>query len=274
MQHILFFFVRNKNFLLFFVLFLIAVSFTIQSNSYHKSSFVNSANFLGGGIFSARTSVTDYFGLEEENSKLTTENEFLRSQVAQLQKISEVKLDTTITDAPFFFKAAKVINNNYGRSKNNLTINKGKRDSVFIDQGVITSNGLVGIVNNTSAGYATIQSILNTNSEINAKLKKSNHYGFLGWDTKNPNIVQLKQIPRLAPLKIGDTIVTGGKSTIFPENILIGTILDFTLTEDDSFIVDVALFNDMTSLKQVYLIKPTEAKEILELEAATEDAEQ
>lgn len=274
MQQILFFFIRNKNFLLFFVFFLIGVSLTIQANSYHKSSFVNSANFLGGGVYSARSSVTDYFGLEEENQKLTQENAYLRSRVTQLQNISEKQLDTTITNAPYFFSLAKVINNNYGRSKNNLTINKGARDSVFIDQGVISSNGLVGIINNTSAGYATVQSILNTNSEINAKLKKSNHYGFLAWDTKNPNIVQLKQIPRLAPLKVGDTIVTGGKSTIFPENILIGTIKEFTLTDDDSFIVDINLFNDMTSLKQVYLIKPTRAKEILELEAATENAEQ
>ncbi len=274
MQQIIFFFVRNKNFLLFFVLFLIAITCTIQSNSYHTNSFVNSANFLGGGIYSARSSVTDYFGLDSENQKLIQENAYLRSQITQLQNISEEKTDSAISSAPFYFKTAKVINNNYNLSKNNITINKGSRDSVTIDQGVITSLGLVGIVNNTSRRFATIQSILNTNSEINAKLKKSNHFGSLEWNTAAPNIVQLKQIPRLAPLKIGDTIVTGGKSTIFPEGIRIGTIIDFKLTDDDSFIVDVQLFNDMTNLKQVYLIKPTQAKEILELETATEDAEQ
>ncbi len=274
MQHILFFFIRNKNFLLFFALFLIAISFTIQSNSYHTSSFVSSANFLGGGVYSARSSVTDYFGLKTENQKLTEENTYLRSQIAQLQRFSEAKLDTTITNAPFYFKAAKVINNNYTLSKNNITINKGSRDSIVIDQGVITTQGLVGIVNNTSGGYATIQSILNTNSEINAKLKKDSHFGTLVWDTRDPNVVQLRQIPRLAPLVVGDTIVTGGKSTIFPEGILIGTIKDFVLTDDDSYVVDVHLFNDMTNLKQVYIIKPTQATEILNLEAATEDAEQ
>lgn len=274
MQQIIFFFVRNKNFLLFFALFLIAISFTIQSNSYHTSSFVHSANFLGGGVYSARSSVTDYFGLDTENQKLTLENTYLRSQITQLQQVSEVKLDSTISNAPFFFKAAKVINNNYSLSKNNLTINKGSRDSVAIDQGVITSQGLVGIVNNTSTRFATVQSILNTNSEINAKLKKSAHFGSLAWNTNDPNVVQLEQIPRLAPLTIGDTIVTGGKSTIFPEGIRIGTVIDFKLTDDDSFIVDVQLFNDMTNLKQVYLIKPTQAIEILALEAATADAEQ
>lgn len=273
MQQILFFFVRNKNFLLFFVLFLISISFTLQSNSYHKSSFVNSANFLGGGVYSLRSSVTDYLGLDAENQKLILENAYLRSLVTKHSNISETIIDSTIIKAPFFYSTAKVINNNYNLSKNNITINKGSRDSVAIDQGVISSLGLVGIVNNTSRRFATVQSILNTNSQINAKLKKTNHFGSLEWNAKNPNIVQLKQIPRLAPLKLGDTIVTGGKSTIFPEGIRIGTIIDFKLTDDDSFIVDVQLFNDMTNLKQVYLIKPTQAKEILELEAATENAE-
>lgn len=273
MQQILFFFVRNKNFLLFSVLFLIAISFTIQSNSYHASSFVHSANFLSGGMYSARSSVTDYFGLTTENEKLINENAFLRSQITQLQNAAVSSVDTAITKAPFFFKTAKVINNNYSLSKNNITINKGLKDSVVIDQGVISSLGLIGIVNNTSNSFASVQSILNTNSEINAKLKKTNHFGTLGWDTKNPNVVQLKQIPRLAPLAMGDTIVTGGKSTIFPEGIRIGTIIDFKLTQDDSYIVDVQLFNDMTNLKQVYLILPVKAQEILQLEAATENAE-
>ena len=259
---------------MFFALFLVAISFTIQANSYHTSSFVSSANFLSGGVYNTRSKITDYFGLDSENKKLTEENAYLRSQISQLQHISEVTLDSNITNAHFFFKAAKVINNNYTQTKNNITINKGSRDSIVIDQGVITTQGLIGIVNNTSSSYATIQSILNTNSEINAKLKKDSHFGTLVWDTRDPNVVQLKQIPRLAPLIVGDTIVTGGKSTIFPEGILIGTIKDFVLTDDDSYIVDVHLFNDMTNLKQVYLIKPTRAKEILQLEAATEDAEQ
>jgi rod shape-determining protein MreC len=274
MQQIIFFFIRNKNFLLFFVLFLIALSFTIQSNSYHASSFVNSANFMSGGAYSARSSVSDYFGLDTQNQKLTEENTYLRSQVTMLLNISETTLDTTIKDAPYFFMAAKVINNNYGNTKNSITINKGARDSVQVDQGVITSQGLVGIVNNMSKGFATVQSILNTNSEINAKLKKTNHFGTLAWNTKNPNVVQLKQIPRLAPLVLGDTIVTGGRSTIFPGGVLIGTIIDFELTQDDSYIVDVQLFNDMTNLKQVYLITNTQAREILQLEQATQDAEQ
>ena len=99
------------------------------------------------------------------------------------------------------------------------------------------------------------------------------HFGFLKWDGKDPNTAQLIQIPRLAPLVVGDTIVTGGKSTIFPKGILIGTIEDFELGDDDSYIIDVALFNDMTNLKYVYIIENKHSEEILQLETETEDAE-
>jgi len=72
---------------------------------------------------------------------------------------------------------------------------------------------------------------------------------------------------------VGDTIVTGGKSTIFPKGILIGTVKDFTISDDDSYLINVALFNDMTNLNHVYVIENKNADEILQLEEAINDAE-
>jgi len=185
------------------------------------------------------------------------------------------KLDTDFLPNKFEYFSAKVINNNYSKTKNQLTLNKGEKDSVKIDFGVISPKGIVGIVSDVSKKYATVQSILNTNSSINAKLKKSSHFGSLVWNTKNPDIVQLKDIPRIAKLQIGDTIVTGGRSTIFPEGILIGTVKNFTLDEGDNYYyINIDLFNDMTSLEHVYLIKNMDAPEILELEKGVEDEEQ
>ena len=140
--------------------------------------------------------------------------------------------------------------------------------------GVITSKGIVGIIDNVSNNYATVQSILNTNSQINAKLKSSNHFGSLVWNTKDPNMVQLIDIPRLAPVKIGDTITTGGRSTIFPKGILIGTINDFTLGKDENYYnLNIKLFNDMTNLEHVYIIENTDAEEIKLVEKGKEDEE-
>lgn len=87
---------------------------------------------------------------------------------------------------------------------------------------------------------------------------------------KNAGYVQLIDIPRLASVKKGDTVVTGGRSTIFPENIPVG-IIDkiYVDTETNYYTLNVRLFNDMTNLNHVYVITNKESEEINKLEAET-----
>lgn len=272
MQQIISFFIKNKNFLLFAFLFFIAFFLTIQSHSYHNSKLVSSTNFFSGGIYSLKSNITGYFDLKKQNEVLLEENNRLRQQFEALHN-SEInnEIDTLLTKS-FKFTGAKIINNVYGKTNNNLTINKGSNDSLKIDMGVITSKGLVGIINKVSGNYARVQSILNSNSQVNAQLKKSKHFGFLTWNAKDPNVVQLIEIPKLAPVTKGDTIITGGNSSIFPKGILIGTVLDFSIGDKDSYTIDVKLFNDMTNLSHVYVIENPNKKEIVQLEAL-DDAE-
>ncbi len=274
MQQILFFLIRNKNFLLFLFLFIVSFSLTIQSHSFHKNKFINSSNFFSGGIYSMKNNITDYFKLKGENELLLEDNAQLKKQLEAYKKlVSKHQIDTTANYYKYEYVTAKVINNSYYKARNVLTLNKGSKDFVYVDQGVITSKGLVGIVKNTSTNYATVQSILNITSQINAKLKKSNHFGSLIWNTQDPNIVQLIEIPRHALIQKGDTIVTGGKSTIFPEGILVGKIEDFVLNQDkNSYTLNIALFNDMTNLEHVYIITNKDRQEITNLEQE-EDAE-
>ena len=201
---------------------------------------------------------------------MVRENQQLRSQLYNRQEnMGDSLSDTALRN--YAVTQGKVIKNSYSDQRNYITINKGSNDSIKQDMGVITGKGILGIVENTSRNFATVQSILNEKSNINAKIKNSNHFGSLVWDTKNYNIVQLIDIPRLVPLTIGDTIVTGAMSSIFPENIPIGTIKKFDLDRSKSFYaIDVTLFNDMTNIKNVYIIQNLNRPEILELEAETQ----
>ena len=274
MQQIIFFFIRNKNFLLFAALFFLSVAITIRSHSFHSSKYTSSANFLSGGIYSVKNKITSYFDLKKENLKLVDENLRLRKFLANNEDLLNVKNDSLELPSNYTFMPARVINNNYARTKNLLTINRGSNDSVTIDMGVISSKGIIGIVDNLSKNYATVQSILNMNSEINVKLKHSDHFGSLRWNAKDPNITQLIDVPRLAPIAVGDTVVTGGKSTIFPMGILVGTIKNFELGEGENYYkLDIQLFNDMTNLNHVYLIGNTNKEEIKQLELEGDDAE-
>lgn len=272
MQQIVNFIIKYRNFLLFVFLLFISLVFTIQSHSYHRSKFVNSANFLSGGIYSGLDDITTYFDLETHNEQLVEENNRLRTRLLNTRDSVSQKIDTATYHKRFKFTTAKVINNNYTFKDNFLTLRAGSKNGLKQDLGVITSKGIVGIVDNVSTNYATVISILNSNSQINAKLKKSNHFGILIWKGGNPNIVDLVDVQSKAPVKMGDTIVTGGKSTIFPEGIGIGTIDSFELDPSENFYtIKVKLFNDMTNVGHVYVIENLDREEIKILEQQTVD---
>ncbi len=269
MQQIINFLIRNKHSLLFLLLLFLSLIFTIQSHSYHKSKFVSSTNFLSGGIYGWQHSISDYFRLKKENQRLLEENEQLHNMVSALgvDSVATKFVDTVSFNRPYSFTKARVIKNDYSKIDNYVLINKGEKDSIFPDMGIITDKGIIGIIENTSKNYSRVISILNSNSRINAGLKKSNQYGSLIWNGKDPNIVQLETVPRQALLKEGDTIITHGRSTIFPRGIGIGTIVNYTLDQNKSYyLIDVKLFNDMTNIGFVYAIKNNDAREIKNLE--------
>jgi rod shape-determining protein MreC len=223
---------------------------------------------LSGGVYERINNVSEYLNLRTQNDALAQENAVLRSLLFNKKDTNAIpKLDSLKGVKPTDIIVSKVIHNTFDTHENYLTINSGSLQGVKQDMGVINSLGIVGIIDNVSNNYSTVVSILNIKSHINAKLKKSNHFGSLGWDGKNTGFVQLTDVPRLASIRKGDTIVTGGQSVIFPENINIGTIERvYTDTETHYYKIEVKLFNDMTSLGHVYIIKSKNREEIINLE--------
>lgn len=270
MQQILSFFFKNKNTLLFLLLELIAIVFTIQSHSFHKSKFVNSANFITGGIYNKINNVKEFVLLKKENIRLAEENVELKT-LLELQGISDSTSSATVIDTVNFHQkysyiAAKIINNEYRNSNNYLTLNKGTSNGVKSDLGVVNNKGIIGITKSVSNRYVTVLSVLNVNYQINVKLVKSHHFGSLSWDSKDYRTVQLLYLPIQAAIKIGDTLITGGKSTIFPEGIPVGTIKSFNTNNNNYENISVTLFNDMSALSYVEIIDNLDKKEIKNLE--------
>lgn len=273
MQQIFNFVIRNKTFLLFLLFFSIALALTIQSHSYHKSKFINSANALTGGVYGTMNSVDQYFNLKTKNDILTEENKLLRAKLFNSIAAKDSSfIDTTYTKGKYRVTIAEVFKNSYSLTNNYLTLNKGKNDSIKRDFGVITSNGIIGIIDNTSNKYSTALSILNKQSRINAKIKSTNHIGSLKWDGESPIYVQLADVSQFAPIKVGDTIETGGESSIFPKGIGIGTIHSFsTDVGGDTHAIQVKLFNDMTNIGAVYILENLDRTEIQNLESITNE---
>ena len=271
MQQIFNFIFKNSTRLLFLLLLITSLTLTIQSHSYHRSTVVNSANVASGTVYEEMNKVRSYFNLRSQNNKLAREN-------AALRKMLFNKKDSTSTLEKDSLKGydkieviqSRVINNSYNVPENYLTINSGALQGIKPDMGVINSQGIVGIVEKVSSNYATVFSVLNVKPKINAKVKKFNHFGSLIWDAKNAGYAQLIEIPRLASVRKGDTIVTGGSSRIFPENIPVG-IIDKVYTDKvtNYYTLNIRLFSDMTNLDHVYIILNKDNAEIKKLEKET-----
>jgi len=271
MQQIFNFIFKNSILLLFLLLLGISLSLTIQSHSYHRSKAVSSANAMSGYVYEQVNNVEEYLSLKEQNEALAGENARLKKMLFNTQDTANLP-PVTLPDVMGNYAViqSKVIRNSYGTQENYFTINTGHNKGVKPDMGVVSSLGVVGIIENTSGNYATIISILNRKFRLDAKIKKNNHFGTLTWNGKNTGFAQLIDVPRLASVRKGDTIVTGAESRIFPENIPIGTIEKvYTDKKTNYFTLDVRLFNDMTSLGHVYIIENKDRDEIIKLEEQT-----
>jgi len=275
MQQLIYFIRKFRFFLLFLLLETLALFFTVQHHSYHSSKIINSANFLSGNIYKQVSTIRDFIHLKKENHLLNEENVNLKNLLEQqnLNQSSSAFIleDSTRYTQKYQYINAKVINNNYTGQNNFLTLNKGSSHQLVPDLGVVNSKGILGVIKNTSTNYATILSILNARSNINVRLKTSTHFGTLIWNGLNYKILQIVDIPRQANIQQGDTIITGGKSAIFPEGILVGTIENFTFENNQYQEINVQLFNDMSTIGQVQIIKNFQKKEQQDLEQRTEN---
>lgn len=260
-------FSKNKTVLLFLLLELIAFTFIIISHSYHQSKFLNSANGISGFILKKTNAITDYFSLDKQNKTLLIENEILINRLlVATKKASNTNTRGIDSILKYEYIQARVISNPYTKRNNILTIDKGTVSGITSDMGVVLPNGLVGIVLNVSKNYATVLSLLHSQSKINAKIKKSHHYGSLYWNGEDFTKVLLDDVPIQANVQKGDTIISGGKSLFFPEGIPIGTISDFNISNKAYSSITVDLFSDMSSLYNVYVVKNIQKEEQLDLE--------
>ena len=270
MQQIIYFFQKFKYFLFFLFLECIALTLTFNNLNFHKSKFVNSANSVTGIFYSTLSNSMEYLSLKSKNQSLQEENTQLKNDLEKNKLFFSTDIsviDTVKYHQKYTYTEAKIINNNYSKPHNFLTINRGLNEGIIKEMGVINRRGIIGITENVSNNYTRVQSILNKNSNINARLKGNTAYfGTLKWNSIDYNTVQLHDIPRQAPLKIGDTIETGGKSTIFPEGIPIGTVSKINKRNTSNSKINVTLFNDMSNLENVYVVKNLHKQEIQLLE--------
>lgn len=265
------FLLRNYFLMMFLALEAISFSLMVNYNNYQRVTFINSSNDMVGTIYERFSHMDDYFSLSRTNARLAAENASLRKQLQMriaLQEKYPVNRPDTVEAPAYYFTSAKVISNSVNKQFNYITLNKGSRHGIKPDMGIISPDGVAGVITNVSQNYSTGLSLLNKRLSIPAKITKNNQIGALVWDGEHSNTADLKEIPFHVQVNVGDTVVTSGYSSIFPEGIMIGTITKWDVESGTNFFnIKVELSTNFGTLKYVEVVRNTKQTELKKLES-------
>lgn len=275
MRNLLNFLLKYNYWLLFILLEVASFVLLFRFNHFQQSVFFSSANVVTGKVFEVSGGISSYFHLKSVNEDLLDRNMQLERQITNLERaLLEHEVDSTEinsirnlprTDYEIF--KARVINNSLNQVDNYITLDKGSKDGIRPEMGVVDGNGVVGIVYDTSPHYSVVISILNSKSSISCKIVGSEYFGYLKWEHGDSQYAYLKDLPRHAEFNLGDTVVTSGYSTVFPEGIVVGTVDDMSDSNDGlSYLLKVKLATNFGKVSDVRVIAKTGQEEQKEIE--------
>jgi len=261
MQSIINSIIKYRNLIIYIFLVLFSFNNLYNSSGLHYTKIGNLSISIAGFSANKINNIKSYFNLINENKLLKEENLILKKNEFHYSS-NNAQPKSLIPNIVL----ANVIKNTIKNKKNFILIDKGANNGVSLDSGVINSNGIVGIINNVSPDYSSIISILNTDLKINVMVKRLSTIGSLSWDGSNSKRMVLSDIPISNQIKLGDTIITGGMSFYFPKGIPIGVILNYETNETEGYFdIEVSLFNDFSSLNNVYIIDKLDNNQIKKL---------
>lgn len=240
--------------ILFFILEIFSLVLLVNSYSYHRSVVFNLTSELSGKIYNSYSNISEYFSLKEENERLAAENARLRNQLNSSFLLSDTV--TVFKDSLYRAIPARVISSSVNRPNNYIMVNKGSKQGVKLEMAAISSDGAAGFVVGVSEHYSYIMSLLHKNTRLSATITKNGQLVNVIWPGPDYRVGKVIDIPSHVHLVEGDTLVTSGNSLIFPQGIVIGTIIEQLESENKGLGNASLLFAaDFNSLKNVYLIK-------------------
>jgi len=212
--------------------------------------------------------VEDFLRQQELNDSLLTENAKLLETIINYRVFSDnnnfQKFETSDIDSVRHYDLlpARVCAKTVNLRNNYLTLCSGKADGLDIGMGVISRDGVVGIVKNVSEQFSTVLLLINSQSRISAMIHNKGYHGNLLWSSSDIREMKLLDVPKHANVSIGDTIVTSGYSISFPPHIPIGRVTNFAiLGGSNNYDIDVRLDYDLSQTETVYVIRYDEVME-------------
>ncbi|MCB9251830.1 MAG: rod shape-determining protein MreC [Flavobacteriales bacterium] len=273
MRNFFLFIQRYYHLFLFLFLEIISLYSIYQFNTYHHAVMLNSSNNILGKINEVNSNIMTYFSLFEENERLQKENIDLRKRIIDSYYVEHgdtVRMSDTSFKQKFTYIAGTVVQNSTDQANNYLIIDKGTANGVTKHMGVICPEGIVGVIVNVSENFSIAMSVLNSKFKVTPKLTGNTSIGRLIWDGNSPYFARIEGINRYNLIKKGDPVYTSPYSSIFPDNIKIGTVSESKNIQGTNLLdVKIRLSTRFTNLRSVYIVKNIQINEIKTLENET-----
>jgi rod shape-determining protein MreC len=275
----IFLFIRKFfNFFFFLVMQITALYMLFHYNDFHEAAFMGVANDITGKISKRYNNVEYYFHLKKTNESLVQENAMLRNLLKQDFEVADtsaslrmdsIPYDTTGARRKYYYRDAKVVNRYLIFPNNYFTLHRGEKQGVRKDMGVISPDGVMGVVVNTGDNYSVVMSLLHLQSRISGRVKKSGETGQVYWDGKTPSTIFINNLPKSVPIAKGDSIVTSQYGTYFPQGILIGTVTEILNDKSSNFYtLKLKPATNFSSVEHALVIENLQADEQKKLEEA------
>lgn len=279
MRNVFLFIRKYANFLFFLLLQITALSFLFRYNKSHEAAFMNVAGEFTGSINQRFSRVEYYFHLKQINEQLAAENlrlnQLIKENYEKVDQNGKSVLDTVQTDSlreirRYTWLGANVVGSTVNTQVNFMTIHRGFLQDVRPNMGVVSPQGIVGTVVNVSDHYASVMTLLHRQYKVVVKLKNGGERGTVEWDGVSPLFITLKDIPKSAKVREGDSVVTSPTSFLFPGNLMVGTIAQIVDDKSSNFYtLKVKPATNFFNVEYVYVIANTQFLEQKRLEDST-----
>ena len=280
MRNLLNFLIKYNYWFLFLLLEVASFILLFRFNHYQQSVYFTSANGVAGEGYEKSGGITSYFHLKTANEDLLDRNMWLEQRLSFLENVLKEKgLDSArlysmerLAPTEYQIFKANVIKNSLNKADNYITLDRGTTEGIRPEMGVVDANGVVGIVYKTSPHYSLVIPLLNSKSSISCKIVGSDYFGYLKWEGGNSRFAYLKDLPRHAEFNLGDTVVTSGYSTVFPEGVMVGTVDDMSDSHDGlSYLLKIKLATDFGKVSNVRVISRNGQDEQKALESRADE---
>ena len=270
MNNILQFIYKYQHWIVFIVLEIVCFVLLFSYNSFQSSVYLSTANEVIARLLNGKNKVTSYFDLVEQNQALASQNAELLQRVVGLEmlnaqyqqdSLTEVETINRIRHAGYHITSALVIDKSVNNTDNYFTLNRGEADGIRPDMGVVSVDGVVGVVFRCTEHYSLVMPLLNSNSSISCKVNKE--IGYLRWDGGDARYATLHDLPFYSVVEPGDTIVTSGSSSFFPEDVMVGRVEEVYPSPDGQYMrLKVLLSAQFASLKHAFVVSKMDAEEL------------